>query len=70
MQIDNRQVVTKPDDTNIEGNIFRSDSNVSLALVGNDICNILCGEELENVFDGDLEANKNDAVLTHNNLVD
>lgn len=57
-----RQIATKSDDdTNIEGNIFGSDSesDLSLTLLGNDICNILCGEELENAFDSESEPDHN-----------
>jgi hypothetical protein len=54
MNTNERWVAAKPDnDTNNEGNVFDNDSesDISLALDENDVGNILCGEELENVFD-------------------
>jgi hypothetical protein len=54
-----RHVATRPgDDTKLEGidhtrDNSSNESNVSFALVGNDIGNIMLGEELEYAFDSD-----------------
>jgi hypothetical protein len=52
-----QKIAAKPDNTNIQGDSFDNDteSDISLALVGDDAGSILCGEELQNCFDSEWE---------------